>query len=98
MAMAPAICLIEAAPQGDGGEAGRRDLRLLRASKALKSRPPMTDSRADLSDRFRLKGTEPSGFDGKPLHVLYDEIRTLYVSDGRPWVIGYSGGKDSTTA
>src|SRR4051794_3857019 len=26
------------------------------------------------------------------------EIRDLYLADGRPWVIGYSGGKDSTTA
>lgn len=28
---------------------------------------------------------------------LEDEIRTVYTSDARPWVIGYSGGKDSTT-
>lgn len=28
---------------------------------------------------------------------LEDEIRTVYTSDTRPWVIGYSGGKDSTT-
>jgi DNA sulfur modification protein DndC len=34
----------------------------------------------------------------KPLDVRYDEIRTVYLSDQRPWVIGYSGGKDSTTA
>lgn len=26
------------------------------------------------------------------------EIQTLYQADPRPWVIGYSGGKDSTTA
>lgn len=26
------------------------------------------------------------------------EIREVYLSDERPWVIGYSGGKDSTTA
>lgn len=29
---------------------------------------------------------------------LYDDIREIYLSDGRPWVVGYSGGKDSTTA
>jgi DNA sulfur modification protein DndC len=29
---------------------------------------------------------------------LYKEIRQLYVSYPYPWVIGYSGGKDSTTA
>ena len=27
-----------------------------------------------------------------------EEIRHVYLSDGRPWVVGYSGGKDSTTA
>ena len=28
---------------------------------------------------------------------LIDEIRYVYLSDNRPWIIGYSGGKDSTT-
>jgi DNA sulfur modification protein DndC len=28
----------------------------------------------------------------------YEDIRTVYLADQRPWVIGYSGGKDSTTA
>lgn len=28
----------------------------------------------------------------------YDEVRELYLADARPWVIGYSGGKDSTCA
>jgi len=28
---------------------------------------------------------------------LIDEIKRVYQSDNRPWVIGYSGGKDSTT-
>lgn len=27
---------------------------------------------------------------------LHDEIRSLYTADGVPWIIGYSGGKDST--
>ena len=27
---------------------------------------------------------------------LHDEIKELYQSDETPWVIGYSGGKDST--
>ena len=30
------------------------------------------------------------------LDQLCDEIRELYLSDEVPWVIGYSGGKDST--
>jgi DNA sulfur modification protein DndC len=32
------------------------------------------------------------------LENLADEIREVYCGDDRPWVIGYSGGKDSTTA
>jgi DNA sulfur modification protein DndC len=32
------------------------------------------------------------------LDARCDEIRELYLSDQRPWVLGYSGGKDSTTA
>lgn len=30
------------------------------------------------------------------LERLYADIQNLYLSDNRPWVIGYSGGKDST--
>ena len=32
------------------------------------------------------------------LEERYSEIRQVYLADSRPWVIGYSGGKDSTTA
>lgn len=32
------------------------------------------------------------------LDLRYEEIRRVYLNDRRPWVIGYSGGKDSTTA
>ena len=35
---------------------------------------------------------------GKQLRDRQDEIRALYLRDERPWVLGYSGGKDSTTA
>jgi DNA sulfur modification protein DndC len=30
------------------------------------------------------------------IELLQEEIRTLYVADDVPWIIGYSGGKDST--
>jgi DNA sulfur modification protein DndC len=30
------------------------------------------------------------------LQVLLDEVRALYTADDIPWIIGYSGGKDST--
>lgn len=37
-------------------------------------------------------------YNGKPLvDGLIDEIEYVYKSDKRPWIIGYSGGKDSTT-
>ena len=39
-----------------------------------------------------------SNLSGESLKALYEEIRDLYLSDDRPWIIGYSGGKDSTTA
>ncbi len=38
-----------------------------------------------------------SYFNENTLEELIDEIKFVYQSDNRPWVIGYSGGKDSTT-
>ncbi|MGL4302869.1 MAG: DNA phosphorothioation system sulfurtransferase DndC [Sphingomonas sp.] len=40
------------------------------------------------------------GLDGKNTRLarIYDDVREIYLSDSRPWVVGYSGGKDSTTA
>ena len=35
-------------------------------------------------------------FDKKSLGDIYEEIRKVYLSDNRPWIIGFSGGKDST--
>lgn len=39
-----------------------------------------------------------SVFDRKSLPEIYDGIREVYLLDDRPWIVGYSGGKDSTTA
>ena len=37
--------------------------------------------------------------DGKArLARIQEDVREIYLSDSRPWVVGYSGGKDSTTA
>lgn len=41
---------------------------------------------------------EESIFDKRTLQDIHNEIKQVYQSDGRPWIIGYSGGKDSTTA
>lgn len=38
-----------------------------------------------------------SYFNENTLEELIEEIKYVYQSDARPWVIGYSGGKDSTT-
>ena len=37
-----------------------------------------------------------SVFATRTLHGIYDEIRQVYLSDNRPWILGFSGGKDST--
>lgn len=37
-----------------------------------------------------------SYFNENTLQDLLDEIEYVYLSDERPWIIGYSGGKDST--
>ncbi len=41
---------------------------------------------------------DPSRLTREYLESRYTEIRDVYLSDTRPWVIGYSGGKDSTVA
>lgn len=38
-----------------------------------------------------------SFFEFNSYQDLLDEIKYVYQSDNRPWIIGYSGGKDSTT-
>lgn len=37
-----------------------------------------------------------SVFDTRALKDIYEEIQRVYLSDNRPWIIGFSGGKDST--
>lgn len=37
-----------------------------------------------------------SVFAKRTLNDLYDEVRTVYLGDNRPWILGFSGGKDST--
>ncbi|MEX2437642.1 MAG: DNA phosphorothioation system sulfurtransferase DndC, partial [Candidatus Babeliales bacterium] len=38
-----------------------------------------------------------SAFDSKPLKEMVKEVQNIYLKYPQPWVIGYSGGKDSTT-
>ena len=37
-------------------------------------------------------------FESRTLDNIHREIQEVYLEHARPWVIGYSGGKDSTTA
>jgi DNA sulfur modification protein DndC len=51
-----------------------------------------------MTSQQTLNGKTTSVFDKLGLDTLHREIQEVYLSDNRPWVIGYSGGKDSTTA
>ncbi len=35
-------------------------------------------------------------FEKRTIADIHEEIRKVYLSDNRPWIIGFSGGKDST--
>lgn len=37
-----------------------------------------------------------SVFKSRTIHDIHQEIRQVYLEDDRPWILGYSGGKDST--
>lgn len=37
-------------------------------------------------------------FKNRLIEDIHQSIQDVYLSDARPWVVGYSGGKDSTTA
>ena len=37
-----------------------------------------------------------SVFEKRSLRDIYKEIRQVYLGDNRPWILGFSGGKDST--
>lgn len=36
--------------------------------------------------------------EGARMTRIHEDVREIYLADSRPWVVGYSGGKDSTTA
>ena len=46
--------------------------------------------------RIGLPSEDHSVFDSRTLEDIYQEVRDVYCATGLPWVIGYSGGKDST--
>lgn len=60
-------------------------------------RNPLSDTRVYLP---LVDLPKPEPFGGRGLHGFVEdtlaEIRELYLADSVPWVVGYSGGKDST--
>lgn len=49
-----------------------------------------------MTARIGLPSEQHSVFDTRTLGEIYQEICEVYAADNLPWVIGYSGGKDST--
>jgi DNA sulfur modification protein DndC len=53
-----------------------------------------------MAEARKSPGSRPSAFAeqglAKTVQALSDDIRELYLGDAVPWVVGYSGGKDSS--
>jgi len=62
-------------------------------SKRIKTEQPTLI--ATPKKQTRISAFDAIGFD-PTIEGLSEEIRELYLSDKVPWIIGYSGGKDST--
>jgi DNA sulfur modification protein DndC len=62
--------------------------------------PMQLDLLADEAPTPATRGARRSAFSGTgfrdTVQALEEEIRTLYAEDDAPWIVGYSGGKDST--
>ena len=54
-----------------------------------------TSSSLAQTAKARISAFNELGFQGS-IKMLQEEIRSLYICDDVPWIIGYSGGKDST--
>lgn len=52
---------------------------------------------SESSDSEATPDIDTSVFEYRDIEDIHEEIRETYLADDRPWVIGYSGGKDSTT-
>ncbi|MCE7890290.1 MAG: DNA phosphorothioation system sulfurtransferase DndC [Sorangiineae bacterium PRO1] len=55
------------------------------------------DQRPDVP-AFSLRRASGSFLEKTTLDAILEQVRSVYTADNRPWVVGYSGGKDSTTA
>lgn len=43
-----------------------------------------------------VQAVDISVFNTRTKEKIYEEIREVYLADNRPWILGFSGGKDST--
>ena len=70
------------------------------ASQQLPPSPPEENSKSTASPGVPTKPVRASAFNElgfkATIDQLCEEIRELYTADEVPWIIGYSGGKDST--
>lgn len=64
------------------------------ASSQSPANPPPNPADATAKP-LRVSAFNDLGFQGT-IEALHEEIRELYTADDVPWIIGYSGGKDST--
>ena len=55
----------------------------------------MEEKTINYFDSYQKSSFEVNGIDIE-INALKEQIKSLYLSDTIPWVIGYSGGKDST--
>jgi len=55
----------------------------------------MEEKKITFVDNYQKSSFDENSIDYE-VNLLKEQIQTLYLSDGIPWVIGYSGGKDST--
>ncbi|MGL5019557.1 MAG: DNA phosphorothioation system sulfurtransferase DndC, partial [Luteolibacter sp.] len=62
--------------------------------------PPAPSASLPVEEPVAVRSARYSGFTElgfkQTIEVLCEEIRELYLEDQVPWIIGYSGGKDST--
>ena len=77
----------------------RQKRRKNRMKKNEDQKLPDSSPQADAS-KVGVKAGRVSVFDAtgfkKTIEALCEEVRELYAEDDVPWIIGYSGGKDST--
>lgn len=62
-------------------------------AKSARSTPDLLPAEAPRPVRY--SAFNEFGFK-ETIHALCEEIRAVYLADKVPWIIGYSGGKDST--